>query len=181
MLLAGLSRLLFVSRPADALHRAMIWNSFSFAFCERCYLSVFFVSCLSVSVKRQDTYIYIHWRWMHWKLDQFIVVRIHLHSVKKAVNEDWWYCCYFILHSKLDPYQDDLLYVRVINSLRGGFLRGFPRNTKHNCFYGWQNLHNSCVCCGYDETYVIPSPFFFSFFFFMATTKLTQLLFFISR
>ena len=34
--------------------------------------------------------------------------------------------------SKLDPYQDDLLYVCVIDSLTVDFLRGLPRNMKHS-------------------------------------------------
>ena len=45
--------LLFVSRPTDTLHRTMICNYLRFTFCTRCYLSLFFVSCLSVSIKNK--------------------------------------------------------------------------------------------------------------------------------
>ena len=33
-----------------------------------------------------------------------------------------------ISRSKLDPYQVDLLYIRVMNSSHNGFLRDLPRN-----------------------------------------------------
>ena len=41
-------------------HRTEQWSEmfFSFAFCKRCYLRVIVVSCLSVSIKRQETYNY---------------------------------------------------------------------------------------------------------------------------
>ena len=117
-----------------------------------------------MSVKRQDTYIYTL------TVNALKIGPIHCRAdspaqCKKAVNEDWWYCCYFILHSKLDPYQDDLLYVRVINSLRGGFLRGFPRNTKTQLFL-WLTKLTQLVCLLWLRRNLRNSfsLFFFSFF-----------------
>ena len=45
-------------------------------------------------------------------------MRIHLHGVKNSPKTGGFVV---ILRSKLDPYLDDFLYVRVINSLQNGF------------------------------------------------------------
>ena len=46
-----------------------------------------------------------------------------VHSAAQAVTEDYGFC--FILYSKLEPTQVDLLYVHVINSLHNGFSSWF--------------------------------------------------------
>ena len=49
---------------------------------------------------------------------------------KKAVNGTEGFVV--SSRSKLDPYQDDLLYVCVIDSLTVDLLRGLPGNMKHS-------------------------------------------------
>ena len=91
--------LLFVSRPTDTPHRTMICNSFSFTFCTRCY----FVSCLFVSIKilkrPVDT--------SDGDCTEYgTVILCRAHSAakrKKAVSEDWQFCCYSMLKAGSIP------------------------------------------------------------------------------
>ena len=60
---------------------------------------------------------------------------------KKAVTGDWRY--FVILRSKLDLYQDGLLYVRVISSSHNFFfffVRGLPQNKKYSLLFLLQLL-----------------------------------------
>ena len=84
----------------------MVSNYFSFSFSKSCYQSVFFASCVYVPVKR------------------------HVDTADCECTEMGKTCVHFaarktegfvvLSHSKLDLYQDDLLYVRVINSSHNG-------------------------------------------------------------
>ena len=99
--------LLFVSRPTDTPHRTMICHSFFFTFCTRCQLSLFFVSCLSVSIKifkfkKKDTQIHLTVTALN--LGPIFFYRAHSPAQrKKAVNEDWQFCCYFMLKAGSIP------------------------------------------------------------------------------
>ena len=97
--------------------------------------SVFSVSCLSVSIKthlkRQDTQTEL----MGNALKMGLIPCVHYwawEQRKKTVTGDWRLLV-LVSRSNLHPYQDDLLYVHVINADTRVFLRWLPLNMKHLC------------------------------------------------
>ena len=117
----------------------MVSNYFSFSFSKSCYLSEFFASCVYVPIKRHvDT------------ADCECTEMEKIPCVHFAARKTEGFVV--LSHSKLDLYQDDLLYVRVINSSQWAFfvvyhemwitsthttgLSGLPRNKKRKL----------CVC-----------------------------------
>ena len=100
-----------------------------------CCPSVFSVSCLSVSIKTHKKKIRHADRADGKCTEKGLIPCVHYwawEQRRKTVAEDWRLLVH-ISRSKLHPYQDDLLYVRVINAHTRVFLRWLPQNMKHLC------------------------------------------------
>ena len=82
-------------------------------------------------------------------------MRIHLHGVKNSPKTAGFVV---ISRSKLDPYLDDFLYVRVINSSQNVFFVGYRRIRNTRCVRFI--IDCSLRFAGYDKTYTARVSYF---------------------